>query len=413
MRAKRGKPRGLILVVDDDPTLRSLLRQCLSEWRVEEAVDGLEGLERLQELSPDLAIVDWGMPRMDGMELLRQMRADAQLCHIPVVLLTAHTDVEHRAEGYHSGADHFLPKPFEPDELLAIVDRAVERSQPLSYAAPLLKALHDQVELADMPQLGEALSLLGEFQQRMLPPGEVHLGSVSAGACLVPSQIASGDFYDYIPWDAGRALGFVVGDVSGRGLAAAYFMVMVRTILRVLAREQHALLDTVSVLNDTLHAETPTGWFVTLFYGVVDPRTSQLRYVNAGHCPPMLCSAGAPPTLLDTTGPALGLFAGYGYQERALTLQPGDHLVCATDGVLDAVRTQDTQERYDWMAQVVAEGRSRGVMEVATALVEGARHEAQGGPKDDLTAVVVRQESGISDLRPQTPDRKHPPEEAE
>jgi len=391
VRAKRGQPRGLILVVDDDPAVRLLLRRCLSHWRVEEAADGLEGLARLRQLAPDLAIVDWGMPRMDGMELVRQMRADPQLRHVPVVLLTARTDVEHRAEGYHSGADHFLPKPFEPEELLAIVERAVERSQPLNYAAPLLQALHDRVALADMPQLGEALSLLGEFQQRMLPPGEVHLGPVSAGACLVPSQIASGDFYDYIPWDAGRALGFVVGDVSGRGLAAAYFMVMVRTILRVLAREQHGLVETVSVLNDTLHAETPTGWFVTLFYGVVNPWTAELRYVNAGHCPAVLCSGDAPPALLDTTGPALGLFARHGYEERTVKLQPGDHVVCATDGVIDAVRTQDTGKRYAWMARMVAQGRSRSILEVATALVEGARNEAEGGHKDDLTAVVVRQ----------------------
>ena len=392
MSADPPKPRGLILVVDDDAGMRLLLRRCLSGWQVEEAADGVEALERLQEVRPDLLIVDWSMPRMDGPELVRRLRADEALRHTPVVLLTARTDVEYRAEGYQSGADHFLPKPFEPEELLAIVSRAVERSQPLSYAAPLLQALHDRVELADMPQVGEALSLLGEFQQRMLPPGEARLGALSAGACLVPSQLASGDFYDYVPWDDGRALGFVVGDVSGRGLAAAYFMVMVRTTLRVLARERRTLTETVTALNDTLCAETPTGWFVTLFYGVADPRTSELRYVNAGHCPALLCSGDAPPQLLSTTGPALGLFAQHVYEEQTVTLEPGDHVVCATDGVIDAVRVEDLQERYDWIAGVVARRGDWSVTDIAGALVEEARAEAEGGHQDDLTALVLRRE---------------------
>jgi sigma-B regulation protein RsbU (phosphoserine phosphatase) len=298
--------------------------------------------------------------------------------------------VEHRAEGYHSGADHFLPKPFELEELLAIVERAVERNQPLSYAAPLLHALHDRVELADMPQVGEALSLLGEFQQRMLPPGEVHLGHLSAGACLLPSQIASGDFYDYLPWNEGRSLGFLVGDVSGRGLAAAYFMVMVRTALRVLARNQGRLADTVAALNETLVAETPPGWFVTLFYGVADPWRCELRYVNAGHCPAAVCPTDGPLRLLETTGPALGLFPNHVFQERTVALHSGDHLVCATDGVLDAVLSDDPQERYAWIARVVADLRDDSVTAIATALVEGARRDAEGRHKDDLTALVLR-----------------------
>ncbi len=384
--------RGVILVVDDDPAMRVLLRKCLAEWQVEEAADGESGLARARELVPDLVVVDWIMPRMDGAEMVRQLRAEPDLNHIPVVLLTARSDVEHRAEGYQSGADHFLPKPFETEELVAIVERAVARAEPLTYAAPLMHALQDRVDREDIAQIGEAVSLLAEFQQRMLPPGEVRLGNLTAGASLVPSVMASGDFYDYIPCDEGRSLGFAVGDVSGRGLAAAYFMVMVRTAMRVLARERCRLPDTMSALNQTLLAETPTGWFVTLFYGIADPQTSELRYVNAGHCPAIVCRRDGPPELLETTGPALGLFTEHLYREQRFTLRPADYVVCATDGVIDAVRTDDLDARYEWIADVVRQSQSGTPSEIAAALVEGARADAQaaGGHKDDLTALVLQ-----------------------
>lgn len=382
--------RGVILVVDDREDARGLLRLILSpEWQVEEAPDGARGLEKARELVPDLVIADWSMPRMPGPEMIRALRSDPNLTHIPVVMLTALADLDHRTESYESGADHFLAKGFEPDELLAIIDRAVQRTEPLTYAAPLMHALQEHVEPRDMAQLGEAVSLIAEFQQRMLPPGETTLGDLQVGAALQPGIIASGDFYDYIPWDNGRALGFLVGDVSGRGLAAAYFMVMVRTALRILSRERLSLGETASALNDVLLAETPVGWFTTLFYGVVEPRTPVLRYINAGHCPAVLRPLKGLEQLLEPTGPALGIFEDHAFEEATASLAPGDYLACVTDGVVDAVRTQDLQERYDWIAQVVEEVREAGPRAIASALVEGAVKAAEGGHKDDVTALVL------------------------
>ena len=180
-------PRGVILVVDDEPTMRTLLRQFLPDWRVEEAGDGQAGLAKAREVRPDLIIADWVMPRLSGPEMVKRLRADPQLSHVPVVMLTALADVEHRAKSYHSGADHFLPKDFEPEELLAIIERAVQRTQPLSFAAPLMQALHDQVETKDMAEIGEAVSLLGEFQQRGVEM-VLHAGDYCAPFALRPFQ---------------------------------------------------------------------------------------------------------------------------------------------------------------------------------------------------------------------------------
>lgn len=389
MGANGSLSRGVILVVDDEPAVRLLLRKSLPDWQVVEAADGEAGLAKAREARPDLIIVDWMMPRVNGPQMVKQLRADPALRHVPVVMLTALTDTEHRAETYQSGADHFLAKGFAVEELHAIIDRAVQRTKPLTFVAPLLQALHDEVDTNCLAEIGEAVSLLGEFQQRMLPKGEMRLADLTVGAHLAPSVIASGDFYDYLLWNEGRELGFVIGDVSGHGLAAAYFMVMVRTALRVLCREHCKLSDAFTALNEILLSETPTGWFVTLFYGVADPQSAELKYVSAGHCPALLCHPQGGSKLLDPTGPALGLFHGYSYGEHVVSLAAGAHLVCVTDGVIDAVRSDNVSTRYDWIRQVVSRYSSEGASRIAEALVHGAKADTAGDHRDDLAALVL------------------------
>ncbi|MGQ9730798.1 MAG: PP2C family protein-serine/threonine phosphatase [Candidatus Zipacnadales bacterium] len=381
---------GVILVVNNDPAIRLLLRECLLEWQVEEATDGQAALDLARQLKPDLIIADWAMPRLSGPEMVKQLRHDPQLGHIPVVMLTGYTDVEHRAASYHSGADHFLPRDFAPAELLAIIERAVDRTRPLTLTAPLLEALDSQLAGQRMAEIGEAMALVAEFQQQMLPPPDVRLGQLSLGASLVPSVIASGDFYDYVLWDEGRQLGFVVGDVSGHGLAASYFMVMVRTALRVLRREQRPLGEMISSMNDILVTETPVGWFVTLFYGIADPATGTLQYVNAGHCPTLRCRPCGSYDLLKPTGPALGIFPGHSYTERTLVLDERDCLICLTDGVIDAVRSEDPDERYQWVVRIAQQHSGRRAQVIARTLTASACAEAKEGHRDDLTALVIK-----------------------
>jgi len=390
MAAADGRKLGVILIVDDEPLVRALVRECLPGWSVVEAPDGEAGLARAREVRPDLVITDWQMARMTGPQLVRALRQDPSLNQVPVVMLTAHTGREHRAESYESGADHFLPKDFAPAELQAIVERAVQRQKRLEFAAPLMLALGDRVSSGDGAEVGKAVSQLGDFQQQMLPAGERRMADLTVGACLVPSVIASGDFYDYLSWDEGRELGFVLGDVSGHGLAAAYFMVMVRTALRVLCRQHCRLSEAVEALNQILLDETPVGWFVTLFYGVANPRTAELRYVSAGHCPAVLGNVRGGWRLLEPTGPALGLFPGRAYPETVIRLEEGAQLACATDGVLDAVRTQDLEARYAWVRNVMAEHAGGSALEMAQALVRGAEADAVGDHRDDLAALVLR-----------------------
>jgi DNA-binding response OmpR family regulator len=114
---------GHILTVDDDDRIRRIVQINLQRagYRVTAARDGMEALEQIEQERPDLVLLDINMPRMDGIEMLRRLRADPETAALPVVLLTAKTQDEDILEGKRSGADYYLPKPFSPVDLLAVL----------------------------------------------------------------------------------------------------------------------------------------------------------------------------------------------------------------------------------------------------------------------------------------------------
>ena len=117
MRQNTAGPRGTILVVDDDPAMRVLLRKCLTEWQVEEAADGQSGLERAQELVPDLVIVDWVMPRMTGLEVLQELRKRHETSKTPIFMLTKRDMMSDVMDATDAGADGYFTKPLKLTEL--------------------------------------------------------------------------------------------------------------------------------------------------------------------------------------------------------------------------------------------------------------------------------------------------------
>ena len=116
-----------VLIVEDNPDLRFFLRTCLSEqFELYEAKNGLDGLRQAQELVPDLIVSDLMMPEMDGYQMLQALRKEQLTVHIPVIILTAKADEETRLQGFREGADAFLPKPFQPEELLLRIERILD-----------------------------------------------------------------------------------------------------------------------------------------------------------------------------------------------------------------------------------------------------------------------------------------------
>jgi serine phosphatase RsbU (regulator of sigma subunit) len=209
-------------------------------------------------------------------------------------------------------------------------------------------------------------------------------------ARMIPATTMAGDFYDFIELPGGQ-IGLVMADVSGKGVPAAFFMAMARTILRDFAANHAAPGACLAETNRALCLQNPLDLFVTVFYCILDPTTGLLRYANGGHNPPFLRRAdGSVQTLGGAGGLVLGAVPAVKFPDHALQLQRGDQVVLYTDGVTEAFNSDD--EPYGEQ-RLVAEIQAHGVG-TAAGLIERICHSvatfAGGAPQsDDITLIVL------------------------
>lgn len=244
-------------------------------------------------------------------------------------------------------------------------------------------------------RLEKELALAREIQTSFLPESVPEVDGWQFAASLEPARHVSGDFYDFIPLPAGR-LGLLVADVADKGMPAALYMALARTLIRAYAAEHAA--DAAACLlaaNDRIVADTHSDLFVTVFYGVLDPADGSLAYCNAGHNPPYLCHGdGRPIEPLANTGMALGVLPGVSLGGERVALAPGDHLVLYTDGLTEAHNAAMEQFGSRRLLEYLASAASGQ----ADKLHEGIRARVVdfvgSAPQfDDLTLMVVsRQE---------------------
>jgi sigma-B regulation protein RsbU (phosphoserine phosphatase) len=218
---------------------------------------------------------------------------------------------------------------------------------------------------------------------------------------LEPARTTSGDFYDAMTLPDGR-LGLVIADVTGKGMGAALFMALSRTLIRTYALEHEAQPATVlAAANSRILADTHAGLFVTVFYGVLDTSSGELSYANAGHNPPYLLKArdGGAIQELDRTGVPLGILAAATWEQQTVHLAVGDVLMLYTDGITEA---QDAQGSFfdEARLQEVARanlGRSASAMQEAVMARVGAFVGAAPQSDDQALMVVVRSSDGGTD----------------
>ncbi len=196
-------------------------------------------------------------------------------------------------------------------------------------------ALLDEANRRMEEELAVAHSLQHAILPKTLPPDTAYSGD----AVMTPAREMAGDFYDYFALPDGR-LGLVIADVSGKGVAAAFFMAITRTVMRATAQEIREAGACMRVVNDRISSENPHDLFVTLFYGILDPATGTLTYANAGHNAPFLIRKDdAIETVPMTGGVAVGVLPDLDYDEKAVTLGVGDTLFLYTDGISEAMNT--------------------------------------------------------------------------
>lgn len=257
----------------------------------------------------------------------------------------------------------------------------------LERAAAVDALLHAQ-------SLRQSLDLAREIQRGLLPQA---LPSARDGAdvwaVLEPVYEVGGDLYDCFLLDAGR-LCFMIGDVSGKGIAAALFMAMARTAFKMAAlAAPHSIGQALAHVNDFLCGNNSQSMFVTAAAGVLDLRTGVLRWADAGHEPPLRISGSGDVARVEKSGGmVLGLLPGQAYADMEMQLQPGETLLLFTDGVSEAMRADGGFYGLEAaMAALHGAGAGADSRTLVEALIADVRRFAAGArPSDDITALAIR-----------------------
>ncbi len=282
-------------------------------------------------------------------------------------------------------------EPYSPNDLHLLSSVGAQAGLGLEIGE-LVKSLSE--EAAKHQRVQREVEIAREVQERLFPRIPLLKGVDLAGYCR-PALGVGGDYYDVIELDDGR-LALAIGDISGKGIAAALLMASLRASLRgILDAGSEDLARIVTKLNRLIHDSSTVNRYATFFLAIYDPAERELRYVNAGHNPPLLLrqieTEKSHTIQLEACGPVIGLLKDVQYEERRETLLPGDLLIGFTDGISEAMTVEDEEWGEERMQAAAETVRDRSAAEIIDALFIEADAFAAGAPQhDDMTLLVFR-----------------------
>jgi phosphoserine phosphatase RsbU/P len=331
-----------VLVVDDDAEQRLRIKHVLAKqgYEVVEADNGAEALAVLESQEVQIVITDWEMPRLDGLQLCRAIRAAEFSGRIYILFLTSHGEKSKIVEGIDAGADDYLTKPAHPSELSVRV-RNGERT---------LKARAD-LEAVNT-RLREDLEAAAKIQQALLPRALPNSDRVHFAWAFRPCAMLAGDHLNIFPL-GDRHVGMYLLDVSGHGVPAALLAVTVSrflsptgdvSFLRIPPREgrpgRFARPSEVIARLNHQFANERTSQFMTLFYGILDLDTLEIRYAIGGHPGPIITSPSQPSRMLEGRSFPVGMLESAQFDDAVTTLQPGERFWLYSDGLSEAMNPE-------------------------------------------------------------------------
>ena len=396
-----------VLVVDDQAMQRMIVRRTLQKLghRVVEASCGEDALEVLRREPVDLVISDWMMEGIDGVELCRSLRALSELPYIYFILMSSRDTREDLLAGLNAGADDFLRKPLDFDEL-AVRIRSGQRLLELQWSLnERNKLLNDALSRIDAD-----IRAAAEFQKGMLPNGS--LDSTRSRFCwlYLPSARVSGDGLNYFRLDE-HHVGFYNVDVAGHGVASAMVgMLMTQSldprssgcVLRRTGADGHVLItppsEAVAVLNRQMTSLQQGSNYLTCSYGLLDERSGEVVLVRAGHTMPVVVRADGTTEVLDDDGDMpVGLFDSADYHDIHLRLAPGDRLCLYSDGVTESESAHELEYGVARLAQFLGAAISWPLAEVTRRFKGELRHWSGNSSdvfKDDVSMLVIEYVNG-------------------
>ena len=381
-----------ILSVDDEMDLELLLTQYFrrkirkGEYEFHFAHNGVEALTMmLQHKDFDIILSDINMPEMDGLTLLTKIN-EMQNPALKCIMVSAYGDMGNIRQAMNNGAFDFATKPIDLDDLSVTIEKAIEQ---INYIK------QSQQEHTQLESLKTDLAVAGEIQQailpRVFPPFPEFEDILDVAASMTAAKDVGGDFYDFFRIDEDR-IGFVMADVSGKGVPAAIFMAVSRTLIRAIGMQGNAPEDTITRANDLLCKESVNCMFVTVFYAIYNTKTGDVVYCNAGHNSPYLIHANGQVEALPTsTNCMIGAIEGLSFNAGSLQMEKGDMLVMYTDGVNEAVNNSFEEYGDPRLEDTLRQMSGKTCRETVDGLLSNVKTFVDGAPQsDDITILSIK-----------------------
>lgn len=395
-----------VLVVDDSKLQRKLLTLALRRWGfdVAEAASGEEALEKAAQQRPDLVLSDWMMPGMSGLDLCCRFREMDEEDYTYFILLTSKSDKEAVARGLDSGADDFLTKPVDNNELRARISAGerlldMQRSmalanRTLSETLAELQQLYDNID-SDLQEAKKLQQSLIKERFRALPEGDLSLMLRSSGH-------VGGDLVGF--FEAGPDhIGLYALDVSGHGISSAMMTARLAGYLSSAAPDQNVALrknadgqyiprapdEVVADLNNLVLDEMETEHYFTLLLAFVELETGHMVLSQAGHPHPAVQRADGEITQMGAGGFPVGLLSGVSFERFDLTLNPGDRILILSDGVTECADPAGVMLEEDGLARLMEElARIKGPAFLEALMWRLTEFNGSDDFDDDVSAIL-------------------------
>ncbi len=403
---KSTAPLRRVLVVDDSRAQRTAVRLQLARWgyHVTEAGSGAAALALCRAQKFEIILSDWVMPEMDGLEFCRQFRALAKDRYGYFVLLTSKSEKTDVADGLESGADDFLTKPFNGDELRARLragERILQMQEELFEKNSLVSATLAQLQKV-YDSLDRDLIEARKLQLALVREKVTDYGAGRVHVMLRPSGHVGGDLVGSFAIDDRRIAVFAV-DVSGHGVASAMMTARLAGLLSGSAPDQNIALrrdengqhspyppaEVAARLNNLMLDELQVEQYFTMAYAQIDLETGIGILVQAGHPHPMILGADGAQQVLGDGGLPIGLIPHAQFDETVFVLTAGDRLVLASDGVTECENESGQELGQEGLAKIILQNQTLASADLLEALVWDLQTRRQGGEfTDDVSGLI-------------------------
>ena len=380
--------RARILVVDDDAISRKILAQLLASAGHDsrECEDGAKALQLIHAKPPSLLLLDFDMPGLNGAEVLRRLRSDADpaVAQIPAIMLTGHGSEESEVSCLQAGADDFVTKPINAAVLLARIETQLR----LRSMRRQLERQNDELE-GWRRNLERDLEAARLTQQSLIPQKPPPLPGWQVATCYRPVIQVGGDIYGWLPMKDSRIL-FWIADGTGHGAAAALLTTLAKLLFHHGGVEHDAPTTVMERVNSDFRSIFGARFFMTAMCVALDPASGHASVVGAGHPPLLVIRDNGATESIASIAPPLGLIEHPEFTETVIGFEAGDAFLLYTDGLFGSAkdgRRRLTPQRLEKMldhSAPSAEALLKGI------LTQVAPDNAGDALPDDMAALAVR-----------------------